>query len=124
MEILISESNPAKAKLYLRALKESGISAMLTNESMAGLIPVIDSGFIIKVPAEELAEAKKIIREYQDILNQKVEEDFHYADKEDIQYEKELNDSEAAEKKVNNKVGLIFIIFLVFVLYFTFLYSK
>lgn len=124
MEILISENNPAKAQLYVSLLQKEGIDVQITNQSMAGLIPVVDSGFILKVPTSQLAEAKTLLVEIQNRLNEKLDEDFYDADLNDIQYEKELVESEAAERKTNWLSGVIFIIFLLLVLFFLFFYSK
>jgi len=116
LEILHHEFIEAKAQLLLTALKQEGVYAVMTNKAMATMIPVQSSGFIIRVSGKDYDRAKVILKEFNDQLGMKLDEDFSDASHEDIVYEETLARNEASLDTANSNQLVFLILVMVFIL--------
>lgn len=102
----------SQARLYAARLNEAGIRSFVSNANTITAFPLGEGGIGLHIREDDTEDAVNIIREM-DKNNRSEPQNisFHDADKEDIEYEKQL-----AERK--NKIDPVFsiIVFILFLL--------
>lgn len=113
MKILHNEHNLAKARLIVSILKQDGIEAIVTNEAMANLIPVIDSAYVIKVSDQDFEKAKEKLAVLESQFKEQLDEDFHEADHKDIAYQEAVDKNEDVISRATKPPYYLLIYFLI-----------
>ncbi len=99
----------SQARLYAARLKEAGIRSFVSNANTITAFPLGEGGIGLHIREDDTEDAVPIIREMdKNNRNEPQNISFHDADREDIEYEKQL-----AEKR--NKIHPVFTI-IVFIL--------
>lgn len=110
--IVKKETFEARANLMVSVLNQENIDAYITNDTMATMLPIQNSGYIVRVRERDLIAAQEIIADFEGKINTRVEEDFRDADKDDIEYQKELIENEEIVGKANS-TQLLYLLFVV-----------
>lgn len=88
----------SEAAIYAARLRESGIDAILQNDTAYVMLPVGEKGIRLFVPFTDVALASDLISEMDHNKMQPVEESFHDADLDDILYQKSLHEGAVSSK--------------------------
>ncbi len=109
----------SKAYLYAARLKEAGIPSFISNSNINSVLHIDVGGIKLNVRAQDVEAAAEIVRKM-DEAQKDEEESFHDADKEEIEYEKEVagNRIEAVEDR-GFSAKVVIAIFVVLILLYS-----
>jgi len=110
----------SEAAIYVARLRESGIPAVLQNDTVYAMLPVGEKGIRLFVPSRDLSFANDLISEMDRNKVRPLDESFHNADLDEILYQKALH-----EGAVSSKMMYVAIIMsIVLILYVCYLSSS
>jgi len=106
----------SEAAIYAARLRESGIDAILQNDTAYVMLPVGEKGIRLFVPFTDVELASELISEMDRNSLQPVEESFHDADLEDILYQKALHEGAVSPRMMYVAV-IMSVILIIYVCY-------
>lgn len=109
-------SSEAIASIYAARLEEAGINSFISNSNTGTLIPFISGGIIMHVAESDLAETKQIFTALDEKSNLKVDEDYHDADHDEIEYQRTLHEHESKVSRGDGKVLAVVLIVIILII--------
>ncbi len=106
-------SDSLKGQLMLSALADKGIQALQIHDTLSTVLPLGIGSSQIQVKPDFVEEAIRIIADVEAKFVERPEDDFREASKEDIFYEKSINDEE--EKLKNANILPMYIVFAILI---------
>lgn len=80
-----------EANIFFLQLQDAGIACFLSHENISTILPLSDGGVFLNVAASQIVEAKELMQKIDvEKVENKKQENFRDATKEDIFYEKEV----------------------------------
>lgn len=109
---LYSPQNPIELQLLKSMLSDAGIPIEIYDEAISSVYHLPNLRTRIMVKPNYLAEARKIVTEYEkNRQHQKLDDNYRDADLEDIAYEKSVNDYE--QQLSNAGPGILIVILII-----------
>ena len=106
----------SEAAIYAARMRESGIKAILQNDTAYVMLPVGEKGIRLFVPVGDIEFANDLIGEMDRNSLQPVDESFHDADLDDILYQKALHHGAVSSKMMYIAI-IMSIILILYVCY-------
>ena len=107
----------AEAKIYEARLNEAGIRTFLSNTNTGQLLPFHDGGIVLHIQENDLEEAADIVAILDRDAVLPYEEDYREADHDDIDYARQLKETEDNLERSKPNWLIVFLILLLIAIF-------